>query len=251
MEENELVSIITAAYNCGDTIDKTYDSIKRQTYIFWEWIIVEDNSSDNSFECISKLIKNDKRVRLYRTQRNSGSAVARNIGLKKSDGRYITFLDADDLLDDSYIENQLAFMKLNGPIVSSGYRRKTEKTCTVFIPSQIITYKKELCGNDLSCLTTMFDKTIIGERYFPENLLKREDYVFWLNILKDGFVAKGNPSVLATYVIHSGSKSSNKIKLIKYQYIVYHKTQGFNWLKSWFYVIKWAFYGRKKYKNVR
>lgn len=251
MEENRLVSIITAAYNCSDTIEETYNSIKRQTYIFWEWIIVEDHSSDNSFECISKLIKNDKRVRLFQTQKNSGSAVARNIGLKNACGRYISFLDADDLLDDSYIENQLDFMKLNGPIVSSGYRRKTEKSCTVFIPSQIITYKKELCGNDLSCLTTMFDKSIVGERYFPEDLLKREDYVFWLNILKDGYVAKGNPSVLATYVIHSGSKSSNKFKLIKYQYIVYHKTQGFNWLKSWFYILKWALYGRKKYKNVR
>ena len=251
MESNNLVSIITAAYNCSNTIKKTYDSIKKQTYGLWEWLIIEDCSTDNSFEYISELIKNDKRVHLFRTHKNSGSAVARNIGLKNASGRYITFLDADDLLDDLYIENQLDFIKLHGPIVSSGYRRKTEKTCTDFIPSNIITYEKELSGNDLSCLTTMFDKSTVGERYFPEDLLKREDYAFWLNILKDGFVARGNPAVLATYMIHGGSKSSNKFKLIKYQYSVYHKSQGFNWLKSCFYVLKWALYGRKKYKNVK
>ena len=78
-----------------------------------------------------------------------------------------------------------------------------------------------------------------------------EDYVFWLNILKEGYVAKGNPNVLATYNIHEGSKSSKKFKLIKYMFRVYHKTQGSNWFKSWFYVVRWAFYGKKKYKNVR
>ena len=81
--------------------------------------------------------------------------------------------------------------------------------------------------------------------------MKCEDYVFWLSILKKGIIAKGNPKVLATYNIVEGSKSSNKYKLIKYMYYVYHKTQGINWFKSWFCVFRWAIYGKKKYKNVR
>ena len=68
--------------------------------------------------------------------------------------------------------------------------------------------------------------------------MKCEDYVFWLNILKEGYVAKGNPSVLATYILHQGSKSSKKFRLIKYMHYVYHKTQGINWFKSWFYVVR-------------
>ena len=66
----------------------------------------------------------------------------------------------------------------------------------------------------------MYDREIIGERYFPEDLKKCEDYVFWLDILKEGYVAKGNPSVLATYILHKGSKSSQKFKLIKYMFYV-------------------------------
>ena len=77
----------------------------------------------------------------------------------------------------------------------------------------------------------MYDRETIGERYFPENLIICEDYVFWLNILKEGYVAKGNNQVLATYNILENSKSRKKLRLIKYMYYVYHKTQGINWFK--------------------
>ena len=97
----------------------------------------------------------------------------------------------------------------------------------------------------------MYDKEIIGDVYFPENMKRVEDYTFWLDILKRGYVAKGNQKILATYMIGKNSKSRNKFKLIKYYYYVYHKTQHFNWLVSWFYVFRWALYGLKKYKGVR
>ena len=249
--ENKLVSIITPAYNCKATIGQTYSSLLSQTFSDWELIIIDDHSTDDSFESIKELTKDDKRVVILQTPKNSGTAVARNIGLKHAKGQYITFLDSDDLLDPDYLEKQLAFIKDNGPLISAGYRRKAEHTCTDFFVPDVVDYKLDLKGNPISCLTTMYDRTVIGERYFPENLQKCEDYVFWLNILRDGFVCKGNPEVLATYLIRDGSKSRNKFKLIKYMHIVYHKTQGINWFKSWFYVIRWAFYGKKKYKGVK
>lgn len=245
------VSIITPTYNCKTVIKGTYDSVLSQALKDWEWIIVDDCSTDGSFEYIKELAKDDKRIAVLQTPKNGGSAVARNIGLKHSKGQYITFLDSDDLLDPNYLESQLEFIKEHGPLISAGYRRKAEHTCTDFCVPDEVDYKTALKGNPLSCLTTMYDRSVIGECYFPEDLEKCEDYVFWLNILKRGFVAKGNPQVLATYNIHKGSKSSKKFKLIKYMYRVYHKTQGINWLKSWFYVIRWVFYGKKKYKNVR
>ena len=246
-----LISIITPAYNCKISIKSTFDSVLSQTFSNWEWIIVDDCSTDGSFEYIKELTKGDSRIIVLQTPSNGGSAVARNIGLKHATGKYITFLDSDDLLDPNYLECQLEFIKDNGPLISAGYRRQTEHTCTDFFVPEEVDYKKALKGNPLSCLTTMYNREIIGKRYFPENLLKCEDYVFWLNILKEGYVAKGNPNVLATYVIHEGSKSRKKFKLIKYMYHVYHKTQGINWFKSWCYVVRWAFYGKKKYKNVR
>ena len=246
-----LVSFITPAYNCKNFINATFRSILSQTYQDWEWIIVDDCSTDGSFEFVKELTKGDKRIIVLQAPKYGGSAVARNIGLKHAKGRYITFLDSDDLLDPNYLECQLEFIKDNGPIVSAGYRRKTDNSCTNFLVPNINTYKSILKGNPLSCLSTMYDREVIGEKYFPEDLKKCEDYVFWLDILKEGYVAKGNPSVLATYILHKGSKSSQKFKLIKYMFYVYHKTQGINWFKSWFYVMRRAFYGKKKYKDVK
>lgn len=249
--ELPLVTIITPAYNCADKIVNTYYSVIGQSFNNWEWIIVDDCSTDSTYLLIKKLCSKDKRILLYRTPHNCGTAIARNIGLKNAHGRFITFLDSDDLLDLNYLECQLEFIKEHGPLISAGYRRKAQHTTTnFFVPSEV-DYKKALRGNPLSCLTTMYDRTVIGNVFFPEDIDKPEDYVFWLSILKKGYIAYGNPVVLATYNIVKGSKSSNKIKLIPYMYRVYHKTQGFNFFKSWFCVVRWALYGKKKYKNVR
>lgn len=245
------ISIITPAYNCKKMIKATIDSVFAQTIQSWEWIIVEDRSTDGSFEYIKELTKGDKRIVLLQTEKNGGTAVARNVGLKHATGRYITFLDSDDLLDPNYLESQLNFIKDNGPLISAGYRRKAEHTCTDFFVPAEVNYKTALKGNPISCLTTMYDREVIGDVFFDETIEKPEDYVFWLSILKSGVVAKGNPVVLATYVIHPGSKSSDKVGLIKHMHNVYHKTQGINWFASWFYVVRWAIYGKRKYKNVR
>ena len=246
-----LVSIITPAYNCKSTIKQTYESVIAQSFLDWEWIIVDDCSTDGSFEFIKELVKDDNRITVLRTEKNSGTSVARNIGLRHAKGKYITFLDSDDELDPNYLECQLEFIKEHGPLISAGYRRKAKRTCTDFFVPDEVDYKKALKGNPLSCLTTMYDREVIGEVLFPEDIDRPEDYVFWLNILKKGFIARGNPVVLATYNIVKGSKSSNKFKLIGRMHKVYHKTQRINWFKSWFYVIRWAFYGKKKYKNVK
>ena len=248
---NRIVSIITPAYNCKETFAATFNSVISQTFKDWEWIIIDDCSADSSFEFIKNLAKDESRIIVLQTKENSGTAIARNIGLKEAKGRYITFLDSDDLLDPDYLEKQLNFIKDHGPLISAGYRRQAEHTCTDFMVPENVDYKTALKGNPLSCLTTMYDRDVIGEVYFPEDIKKPEDYVFWLNILKRGIVAHGNPHVLATYIIRRGSKSSNKFGLIKYMFRVYHKTQKINWFKSWYYVVRWAFYGKKKYKNVR
>ena len=245
------ISVITPAYNCSKTIEDTYNSLLSQTYKLWEWIVVEDHSVDDSFAFIAKMVKGDSRVKLLRTKKNSGSAAARNVGLHNASGKYITFLDSDDFLDSNYLEEQLKFIKLNGPIVSSGYRRMTSKSVTEFIVPDLMSYRTILKGNPISCLTTMYDRDIIGNVFFPENFKYCEDYIFWLNILKKGYIVKGNKKILATYRITGTSKSSNKFKLIKHQYLVYRKSQNINCFLSCYYTIKWAFYGLKKYKNVR
>ena len=248
---SNVIKIIVPSYNCKQVFKATFDSVLSQTYKDWEWIIVDDCSTDGSYEYIKELSKDDERIVVLQTPKNGGTAVARNIGLKHASGRYITFLDSDDLLDPNYLEEQIKFIKDNGPIISAGYRRQAEHTCTDFYVPKENTYKSLLKGCPLSCLTTMYDREIVGDVYFPENMKRVEDYTFWLDILKRGYVAKGNQQILATYIIGKNSKSRNKFKLIKYYFHVYHKTQGFNWFKSWFYVFRWALCGLKKYKGVK
>ena len=212
---------------------------------------MDDCSIDDSFSYINELAKNELRIIVLQASKNGGSAAARNTGLKHATGRYITFLDSDDLLDPNYLESQVNFIKDNGPLISAGYRRQAEHTCTDFFVPNETDYKKALRGNPLSCLTTMYDRSVIGDLYFDETYNRHEDYIFWLTILKRGIVAKGNHNVLATYVIHSNSKNSNKSKLVRSMYRVYHESQGFNWLKSWIYVFRYALYSKKKYRDVR
>lgn len=249
--KSPISSIITPSYNCKKVFKATFDSVISQSFKEWEWIIVDDCSTDGSFEYIKELAKDDKRIVVFQTPKNGGSAVARNIGLKHATGRYITFLDSDDILDPNYLECQLEFIKDNGPLISAGYRRQAEHTCTDFFVPDETDYKKALKGNPLSCLTTMYDREVIGDVFFDEAYDRHEDYILWLSILKRGIVAKGNHKVLATYIIHPNSKNSNKSKLVKSMYRVYHESQGFNWLKSWIYVFRYALYSKKKYRNVR
>lgn len=246
-----LITIITPSYNCKRVFKATFDSVLSQTYKDFEWIIVDDCSTDGSYEYIKELAKDDKRIVVLQTPKNGGSAVARNIGLKHATGRYITFLDSDDLLDPNYLECQLEFIKDNGPLISAGYRRQAEHTCTDFYVPEETDYNKALRGNPLSCLTTMYDREVIGDVFFDETYDRHEDYILWLSILKRGIVAKGNHNVLATYVIHSNSKNSNKSKLVKSMYRVYHESQEFNWLKSWMLVFRYALYSKNKYRNVK
>lgn len=158
------VSIITPPYKCINKIGETYNSVLPQSFSDWEWIVVDDCSTDDSFSYIKEITKGDNRVTVLQTPKNSGSAVARNIGLKHAKERYITFLDSDDVLDPNYLECQLEFIKEHGPPISAGYRRKAKRSYTEFFVADEVDYKKALKGNPLSCLITMCDKEIIGQR---------------------------------------------------------------------------------------
>lgn len=246
-----LVTIITPLYNAKSFFAGTFESVLSQTETNWEWIIVDDCSTDGSLELAKEMARGDKRIVFKTTSHNSGTAAARNIGLDNATGSYILFLDADDLLDKTFLADQLSFIKVNGPIITASYRRKATNGFSDFIVPENITYKTLLRGNAMSCLTTMYDRSIFENERFDAAMKKCEDYVFWLNILKKGYCAKGNKKVLATYVLHTGSKSSAKLKLIKFMFAVFHKTQGFGIIYSSFLVLRWAIYGLNKYKGVK
>jgi glycosyltransferase involved in cell wall biosynthesis len=233
-----LVSIITPAFNCENTIKETYESIKNQSFYSWEWIIVEDHSNDNSFTIIKDIVKNDRRVIFFQTSKNSGAAIARNLGISNAKGRYVAFLDADDLWEKEKLTSQITFMEKNNYsftftnydlLYSNGKIRKHR------IKKDVVTYKQLLKTNYIGCLTVVYDASILGKIFMPLDCEKREDHGAWLDITRKGVNAYRLDEYLSIYRIGNESVSSNKAKMMKYQYRLYRKHEKFCAIKSlWF-----------------
>lgn len=235
----ELVSIITPSYKSVKFISQTIESVIAQTYKDWEMIIVDDVSPDNSNEIIEEFCKIDNRIKLIRLEKNSGPAVARNIAIEKANGRYIAFLDADDLWKAEKLEKQLSFMKEKNCALSySSYKTMTEDGVLfqkIVIPPSKLSYSDLLKSNYIGCLTAVYDTQKIGKIYMPV-INKRQDYGLWLRILKKSDFAYGITEPLATYRIMSNSVSSNKISLLKYHYKLFTEFENMGNIKSLYYL---------------
>lgn len=240
-------------YNASKYVEQTIDSVLSQTYTQWEMLIVDDGSKDNSSEIVEQYADKDNRIKLIR-QNNVGSAAARNNALSKAQGRYICFLDSDDLLEPSFFEKQMTFLKQKkAGLVFASYKRIDEngnEKLNPFIVPDEVTYRSLLKTCPISCLTSIYDKKIVGEQFFKEELKSlRDDYVYWLEMLKKIKIAYGNKEVLASYRVFTSSTTGNKKKVIKPQFLVYYKIEKLGLFKSLYYLTHWAFNGFFKYKK--
>ena len=239
--QNVEVNIITPAYKCKSTIRETYESIKQQTFSNWEWIIIEDNSPDDSFEFIQNMVKGDSRVVVLRTEKNSGAAVARNVGINYAKGRFIAFLDSDDLWLKDKLKLQLKFMKdSNYALTYTNYyvMDNNGKYKELRLKKDKATYKSLLRRNVMGCLTVMYDTQQTGKILMPLDCEKREDYGAWLDATRNGTVAYRLDAFIAVYRVGSISVSSNKFKMVKYQYRVFRNHEKFGVFKSvWFLLV--------------
>ncbi|MBS9782785.1 MAG: glycosyltransferase family 2 protein [Arcobacter sp.] len=235
-----LVSIITPSYNSERFISQTIESVLTQTYRDWEMLIVDDVSPDKSNDIIEKYIQKDSRIKLIKLEKNSGPAVARNRAIKEAKGRYIAFLDADDLWKPKKLEKQLNFMKERDcALVYCSYETMSEEGVLLdrFIkPPLKISYKDLLKSNYIGCLTAIYDTKKIGKVFMPI-INKRQDYGLWLKILRKIDFAYGMGESLAIYRIMSKSVSSNKFKLLKYHYILFTKFENMNFMKAIYYLV--------------
>lgn len=182
---NDLVSIITPTYNCGQYISKTIESVLTQTYGNWEMLIVDDCSKDNTKEIVSSF--KDPRIIYYCLQENSGAAAARNIGLNVAKGRWIAFLDSDDIWSPNKLEKQLQFMKKNDyAFTYHEYSEIDENGNSLGI---IVSGKKCVRIFDMyaccwpGCLSVMYDKEKIGSIQI-ENVKKNNDTALWLKVIQ-------------------------------------------------------------------
>ncbi|WP_242035121.1 glycosyltransferase family 2 protein [Mesobacillus harenae] len=229
MDSQPLVSIITPVYKAEEFIEQTINSVQSQTYTNWEMILVDDLSPDNSKQIIDRISEKDNRVRLIQLEKNSGAAIARNTAIENSNGKYIAFLDSDDLWQPEKLERQVQFMLENNIEFSfTGYEIMKEdgtKTGKIVHVPQEINYNGLLKNTIIGCLTVMLDKHAIGKIEMV-NIRTRQDFVLWLDILKRGHIAYGIDEPLAYYRKVEGSISSNKIKTAKRNWKVYREIEG-------------------------
>lgn len=230
-----LVSIITPSYNCEEFIEETIKSVISQTYQNWELLITDDCSTDRTQEIIKKYCALDKRIKLFILSKNSGAGIARNNSIDESSGKYMAFLDSDDLWLPYKLERQLAFMKQHNALVSYTSSLTCDEKGNIFgfNPAFKSVTFKQICNCD-KCGTTelMYNVENIGKIKMP-NLRKRQDWAFKILLLQKARIAYGMFETLSIYRIRTNSLSRNKIKLIKYNVQVYKIILGKSTLRSW------------------
>jgi len=238
METNkeELVSIIMPSYNCGEFVEDTIRSVQAQTYQNWEIIFVDDCSSDDTVRKVKMLQGEDARIRLFQNKFNSGAAVSRNNALREAKGRWIAFLDSDDLWEPEKLEKQVRFMEENGYKFS--YTCYQEMDADGNLTGVEVSGPKHVTKAGMyafcwpGCLTVMYDASAVGLIQI-EDIKKNNDYAMWLKVCKkaDCYLL---PEVLAKYRRgRSGSVSSHSIKtMIGWHYKLWHEAEGRNVLAS-------------------
>lgn len=251
--ERGLVSIITPMYNGEKFVSETIESVLKQTYGNWEMIVIDDGSTDLGRDIVGKYIATEPRITLL-SQKNAGSAAARNNGIRHAKGQYIALLDADDTWHNRFLEKQLKLMKeKNALLVYSSHTRideHSEEILKPFIVPSKVTYKDLLRNCYISCLTGLYDTSVYGKVYLHEDMNSlRDDYVYWLEIMKKVKVAYGNKEVLADYRMLNSSISRKKQKVIIPQFNVLYKVEKIGLLKSMYYLGSWAVISYFKYRS--
>ncbi|MDO5089663.1 MAG: glycosyltransferase family 2 protein [Leptotrichiaceae bacterium] len=248
--EKDKVSVITPMYNAEKFISQTVESVLSQTYENWEMLIINDKSTDSSYEIVKKYKEKDKRIKIINAETNIGVVKGRNTLMDMADGQYIAFLDADDYWTSDKLEKQIAFMKEKDADIScTEYTRISEngKHINEIRIKEEISYNDLLKNNYLGCLTVMLDTEKVGKKYFKERD-KNEDYVLWLEIVKEKGRIYGLKENLGFYRVLDNSRSSNKIEAAKVRWKIYRKVEKLSFLKSCYYFINYAVTALKKTK---
>jgi teichuronic acid biosynthesis glycosyltransferase TuaG len=248
-----MVSIVTPSYNCSKYIAKTIESVTRQSYQNWEMIIVDDCSIDNSVEVIERIVGDNPKIRLIKLEHNVGSAQSRNAALEVTSGRFIAFLDSDDIWYTDKLEKQVEFMlKRKAPISFTSYELIDENGASknhIIHSVEKITQIDYLKNTIIGFSTSMIDIEMVGDNFRMRDIRTRQDASLWITLLGKGFIAQGIDEVLMKYRVHSQSISANKVKAAKQVWNLYFNLHRLGLLKSMYYFSFYVFNAIKKRIN--
>lgn len=224
---------------------QTVESVRFQNFKDWELILVDDNSQDNSYALAHELAENDSRIKVIKLSENSGAAVARNTAIAAAQGRYIAFLDSDDLWLPNKLERQLNIMQQKDIAFSFSAYEKIDEQGNLLgfmgVPEKV-NYDQLLKCCVIGCLTAMYDTEKLGKVYMPL-IRKRQDLGLWLCLLKKTEFAYGIQEKLGQYRLRKGSISSNKANAASFTWRLYRDVEKLGLLKSSYYFLHYAVRG--------
>ena len=248
-KNNPLISIIMPCHNGEKYISDAIKSVIAQTYQDWELLVIDDNSIDNSVNLIKSFIENDSRIKLLHNEKPTGfPATPRNLGIKQALGRYIAFLDCDDVWLPTKLEKQIKLFDESSSVIYSYYKKMDESgsinESIVKSPSEVA-FKGLLNGNCIGNLTGIYDVEKVGKIYQKEK--GHEDYIMWLEILQNGYMAKNTETVEAIYRESKKSTSGNKLKAFSWTWNIYRKELRLSFFESVYHFCIYAFKGVIKF----
>ena len=241
------ISIVVPVYNAEKYIEQTIDMVRAQTFTDWELILVEDCSKDNSQTVLKRKTEElqDSRIRVIYKEQNEGAAKARNTGIEAATGRYMAFLDADDVWMEDKLKDELSFMQeKQAAFVFTAYEFGDEEakgTGKIVSVPETLTYKKALSRTVIFTSTTLFDLSVLGKDLVKMPNVPSEDSATWWQILRQGYVAHGYPKVTTIYRRPPKSLSSNKGKAIQRIWYLYRKVEKLSFFTSAVCFVGWAF----------
>lgn len=238
----DLVSVVMPAYNTGKYIKDSIESVLVQTYQNWELLIIDDASTDNTADVIASF--NDSRIKYFKNEKNLGGALSRNRALREAKGKWIAFLDSDDIWLPEKLERQISFMQKNDyAFTFTDYRVQLNGKWLPYIKTGPNVINKHIMYNNNYCFTTtvMYNVDVIGLIQVAD-LRRRNDYAMWLKAIEKSNAYR-LPECLSYYIKHDGSVSGvSRIELIKWEYLLFRMGQDRNCFVSFYFTVKHIIY---------
>ncbi len=244
------ISIITPCYNAIQYLPTTAQSVLNQTYKDWEWIICDDGSTDGTSVFLEELEKSNSKIKVRRSTGKTGPSQARNLCIRWAQGRYLAFIDADDLWVPEKLEWQLEFIKSHGSALCCTYYRNMDSSGMLLsapIKFPLKTTNRILMGSSVGCLTMMVDRSQVGDIVFKDKPI--EDFLLWCELTSRGFVVDCMPKETAFYRLVPRSRGRNKFKIMVQRWELLRSELGLRGLERGFYFFIYVLKSFQKQKR--
>lgn len=249
----EKVSVIMPVYNASCFLREAIDSVLNQTYTDIELILIDDCSTDNSYDILCEYEQKDDRVRVFKNECNKGVSYTRNFGVSMAQFDYVALIDSDDLWHEDKLQKQLDIISKYPDTdicytASAFVNTQGEKLDFVFSVPEAVEYRELLKQNIISCSSVLIKHELL-KKYPMAHDGMHEDFAVWLSVLKNGGVARGINEPLLIYRVSSKSKSGNKFKSMIMNYRTYEYI-GLNFVSRLYYMVYYIVRGIKKHSSI-